>query len=166
MKLTGRLAIAGVMLAVAAAHATPAPDRQTIPTIAGWQDAIKSQATQAAVQANPDLVNGLAKEIGATPGQAAIGAGALFGLAKSRLKADEFSQIASAVPGMDALLKAVPSGGTGGDASQIVGLGPATAAFTKLGLKPDVVAKAIPFLTKYVSKSNAGLGNILAGVLK
>jgi len=167
MKSTGRFAIVGVMLVMASAHAAPARTAQTIPTIAGWQDAIKSQATQAAVQASPDLVNGLAKEIGASPGQAAIGAGALLGLAKTRLKPEDFTKVASAVPGIDALLKAVPTGGTGGDASQMLGLGPAAAAVTKLGLKPDAITKAVPALISYVTKSGgANVGGLLAGVLK
>src|ERR1700704_4757301 len=50
-----------------------------------------------------------AKASGATPEQPAGAAGTLFGLAKSRLKADEFSKISKAVPGMDLLLKAAPS---------------------------------------------------------
>jgi hypothetical protein len=63
-------------------------------------------AATAAVKASPALVNTLAKEIGATPEQAAGAAGTLFGVAKSRLTPQEFSQVASAVPGMDSLLRA------------------------------------------------------------
>jgi hypothetical protein len=116
----------------------------------------------------------LSKEIGGTPEQSAGAAGALFGLAKSRLKADEFSQVAKAVPGMDALLKAAPAtgGGSAGSAmSQMAGsaagLATAASAFSKLGLSPDMVGKAIPVLTSFVTKSGgAGVGNLLAGVLK
>jgi hypothetical protein len=54
-------------------------------------------------------VGALSKEIDATPEQAAGAAGTLFAVAKSRLKADEFSQIAKAVPGMNALLNAAPA---------------------------------------------------------
>ena len=53
----------------------------------------------------------LTKDLNVTPKQATGGAGALFGLAKSRLKPDQFSQVAAAVPGMDGLLKAAPSAG-------------------------------------------------------
>ena len=63
----------------------------------------------AAVNASPELVGALSKEIGATAEQAAGAAGALFGVAKSRLSADQFSQLTKAVPGMDALLAAAPS---------------------------------------------------------
>ena len=140
------------------------------------QDAPKAPAPSAeaaaAVKASPELVNSLAKEIGSTPEQAAGAAGALFGVAKSRLKADEFSKISSAVPGMTSLLGAAPAAATGtaglaklaGSAS---GLASAASAFSSLGLKPDMVAKAVPVLTSFVSKSGgADVGKLLAGVLK
>ena len=127
-----------------------------------------------AAKASPALVGSLSKEIGATPEQSAGAAGALFGVAKSRLKAEEFSQIAKAVPGMDLLLKATPAtGGSGGLGSlsqlggTVGGLSAAAAAFSKLGLSPSLVAKAIPVLTQFVTKSGgANVGNLLAGALK
>ena len=131
------------------------------------------QAAAAAAKASPELVGALSKEIGASPEQAAGAAGTLFGVAKSRLKPQEFSQVSKAVPGMDALLGAAPAAavGTSGALSQLSGsasgLAGAMAAFSKLGLKPEMVAKAIPILTSFVSKSGgAGIGSLLAGVLK
>lgn len=125
----------------------------------------------AAAKASPELVGALSKELGATPEQAAGAAGALFGVAKSRLKADDFSQVSKAVPGMDALLKAAPAVGTSGALSQAAGaaggMAAAASAFSKLGLKPDMVAKAVPVLTSFVNKSGgAGVGSLLAGALK
>ena len=131
---------------------------------------VRTQTVPAA-KASPELVGALAKEIGATPDQAAGAAGALFGVAKSRLKPNEFSQVAGAVPGMDTLLKAAPAVGGAAALSQMAGsasgLASAASAFTKLGLKPDMVAKAIPVLTSFVTKSGgANVGSLLAGVLK
>lgn len=138
----------------------------------------QAEAAVAAAKASPALVGALSKEMGATPEQSAGAAGALFGVAKSRLKADEFSQIAGAVPGMDSLLKAAPAasgggglGALGGLSSQLGGsagsMAAAAQAFSKLGLKPEMVAKAIPVLTSFVTKSGgAGVGNLLAGALK
>ena len=134
----------------------------------------------AAAQASPALIGALSKEIGATPEQAAGAAGALFGVARSRLKPEEFSQIASAVPGMDALLKAAPAAGAASKSTSPIGtsglsslagaaggLAGVATAFSQLGLKPELVAKAIPVLTSFVSKSGgAGVGSLLAGVLK
>ena len=137
----------------------------------------QTAAASAAVKASPSLVGALAKEIGATPEQAAGAAGALFGVARSRLAPQEFSQVAAAVPGMDALLRAAPATtgagpvGTAGGLSQlggsVGGLAAAATAFSKLGLEPDMVAKAVPVLTSFVTKSGgAGVGNLLAGALK
>jgi len=134
--------------------------------------------TSSAADASPALVGALSKEIGATPQQAAGAAGALFGVAKSRLKPADFSQVASAVPGMAQLLKAAPQEGSGGGAASALssvanmaggagGLASAASAFSKLGLKPELVAKAIPILTSFVTKSGgANVGSLLAGVLK
>jgi hypothetical protein len=117
----------------------------------------------AAAKASPELVDTLSKEIGATPEQAAGAAGALFGVAKSRLKAEEFSQVAKAVPGMDSLLKAAPATGAATGASGALsqlggsagGLATAASAFSKLGLKPDMVAKAVPVLTSFGGRQAA-----------
>jgi hypothetical protein len=147
-----------VVLAAAMAGGTTAALEQEKPA----QDASKT--------ANPELVGELAKEIQVTPQQAEGAAGALFSLAKSRLSSDDWSKVASAVPGMDGLLKAAPAmtAGTAGTTMPgATGLASATSAFTKLGLKPDMVSKAVPVLTQYVSKSGgADVGKLLAGALK
>jgi Protein of unknown function VcgC/VcgE (DUF2780) len=141
----------------------------------GPQSGAATQAASKAAEASPELIGALSKEIGATPEQAAGAAGSLFGLAKSRLKANEFAQVSNAVPGMDLLLKAAPTGGNdpGGLASlpklggSAAGLASAASAFSNLGLSPDTVGKAVPVLTSFVTKSGgANVGNLLAGVLK
>jgi hypothetical protein len=136
--------------------------------------AFSTEAARAGAQASPELVNALSKEIGATPEQSAGAAGALFGVAKSKLAPNQFSQVEQAVPGMDLLLKAAPATGgavgTSGVASKLAGSGnlaAAMAAFSKMGLKPELVAKAVPILTSFVTKSGgANVGSLLAGVLK
>lgn len=132
----------------------------------------------AAAKASPALIGALSKEIGATPEQSAGAAGALFGVARSRLQADQFSQVANAVPGMDLLLKAAPAGGGGGALGAVTGglgqlggsaggLASAASAFSKLGLSPDMVSKAVPVLLSFVTKSGgANVGQLLAGALK
>jgi hypothetical protein len=138
---------------------------------APWQSAAPASA---AAQASPELVGALSKEMGATPEQAAGAAGTLFGVAKSRLSAAEFSQVAKAVPGMDALLKAAPGSSAPGGANPLSqlsgsagGLATAATSFSKLGLNPDMVAKAVPIPTSAVTKSGgASVGNLLAGALK
>lgn len=134
-----------------------------------------TEAAAAAANASPELVGSLAKELGSTKEQAAGAAGALFGVAQSRLKPEEFTQVSKAVPGMSSLLKAAPKadsgGGIGGALSKATGsaasLATAASAFSKLGLKPEMVSKAVPILTSFVSKSGgADVGKLLAGALK
>jgi hypothetical protein len=77
---------------------------------------------------------------------------------------------------MGSFLKAAPStsggsGGLGGLAaalpSNLGGLASEAAAFQKLGLSPDMVAKFIPILTSFVqSKGGANLASLLSRVLK
>src|SRR4051812_5964326 len=151
----------------------------SIPTVtAAGDDAPQAKpatAAAAAAKASPELVGALSKELAATPEQSAGAAGALFSLAKSRLKPQEFSQVSSAVPGMSSLLKAAPAPGgavgTSGALSQLTGsaagLATAASAFSKLGLKPELVSRAIPILTSFVTKSGgANVGNLLAQALK
>lgn len=126
-------------------------------------------AAAAAAKASPDLVGALSKELGATPDQAAGAAGALFGVAKSRLAPADFAQVSKAVPGMASLLKAAPSasGKVANPLAQVGGIAAAASAFSKLGLSPDLVAKAVPVLTSFVTKSGgADVGKLLAGALK
>jgi hypothetical protein len=136
---------------------------------------------QLAPAASSELVGALAKELGSTPEQATGAAGALFDTARQKMPASDWAKVSAAVPGMDSLLKAAPgaaavgttgaagaaAGAAGAAAGAAGGLGGAAAAFSKLGLKPDMVAKAIPVLTQYVSKTGgAEVGSLLAGALK
>jgi hypothetical protein len=173
MRASARLVIATVAFVAVVLSGVSAAFQQA-PQTGKKATTATTEAAAAAVKASPDLVNSLAKEIGSTPEQAAGAAGALFGVAKERLKADEFSKIAAAVPGMSSLLKAVPTGGGGGASNALSGLtksagglGAAASAFSSLGLSPDLVAKAIPVLTGFVGKSGgADVAKLLGGALK
>src|SRR5215472_10412335 len=68
-------------------------------TVAGQTHAQKA-VTTAPKTPSPELVGALTKQLSVTPSQATGGAGALFGLAKSRLSAADFSKISAVVPGM------------------------------------------------------------------
>jgi len=156
---------------------------------------MQAEALAAAAKASPKLVQGLAKELGSTPEQAAGAAGVLFGIAKSFLKPDDFAKVAKAVPGMDALLATVPmdlmsasvqptalsgSALTPGFASSSSspsipgmtmaapnGIASAVAGFSKLGIKPDMIAKAIPFLSDYLKKyGGTAVSGLLGSVFK
>jgi hypothetical protein len=118
-----------------------------------------------AVSANAQtgLVSQLSKGLSVTPTQAKGGAGALFGLAKTRLSEDEFSKVSSAVPGMSGLLKAAPVAGGNSELASLEGsmgsmgrLAEVAEAFHKLGMSPEMAGKFVPVMTKYV-KARGGL---------
>src|SRR3954464_12999872 len=69
---------------------------------------LQAQIPGDAKSLSPELIGNLTKGLSISPQQAAGGAGALFGLAKTRLKPAEFTKIADVVPGMDGLLGAAP----------------------------------------------------------
>lgn len=127
----------------------------------------------AAGTSNPELVGALAKELGSTPQQAEGAAGSLFNVARSKMQPNDWSKVASAVPGMAGMLKAAPAAGAisgipgASSLGGVAGLAGAASSFTKLGLKPEMVAKAVPVLTSYVTKTGgADVGSLLAGALK
>jgi hypothetical protein len=127
----------------------------------------QTPADAAAKSANPELIGMLTKEVGVTAAQAEGGAGALLGLAKSRLSADEFGKVSSAIPGTDALLKAAPAAGMLGSVGGASGLAGLAGSFSKLGLTPDAAAKMAPVLLKYVNgKGAAEAASLLGRVLK
>jgi hypothetical protein len=124
---------------------------------------------------SPELVGNLTKELSITPEQAIGGSGALFGLAKTKLKADEFSKVSDAVPDMDGLLKAAPKpsnkNGLGAMTSALPGkaggLASVAGSFKSLGLSPDMATKFVPIMTKFVDlKGGPDVGKLLSGALK
>ena len=126
--------------------------------------------------ANPELVGELAKELQITPQQAEGAAGSLFDVARKGMPAGDWAKVSSAIPGMAGLLKAAPAmaaggagaaGAAGAAMGMAGGLGGAASAFSKLGLKPEMVAKAVPIVTRYASKvGGPAIGSLLTGALK
>jgi len=158
--------------AVASAQTNPAPTGQApAATTAAPADAAADKA------ASPDVVGQLVKDLGITPKQAEGTAGTLFGVAKGAMKAEDFGKVAAAVPEMDALLKAAPAPDAKSSAISMVtgaagaggagGMVAAASTLSKLGLKPETIARAAPALVKIVQgKGGAEVGNLLAAALK
>jgi hypothetical protein len=84
-------------------------------------NAQQTEALSAAAKASPDFVTGLAKELGSTPEQAAGVAGVLFTITKALVKPEDFAQVEKAVPGMNALLAAVPADAVGASGATVPG---------------------------------------------
>ena len=121
-----------------------------------------------------DLVGTLTNQLNITPQQATGGAGAIFGLVKSKLAPDKFSQVASVVPGMDKLLAAAPSSktnSTGGlDAvlpNQAKGMASLAGSFQSLGMSPEMVGKFLPVMKNFIgAKGGSGVASIFSGAMK
>ncbi len=109
-----------------------------------------------------ELVQQLMSHLGVNEQQASGGAGLLFNLAKEKLPAGDFSQVANAVPGINDLLGAAPKGGgvmgaVGGFASSLGGkvgglgdLANLAGGFSQLGLDSGMVGKFVPLVLSYV----------------
>ena len=134
--------------------------------------------TQIAKSPNPELVGMLTKGLKIKPDQAIGGAGALFGMAKTKLSPEDFAKVANVVPGMDGLLGAAPKQATGGATDMLGSLGSAlpsniggiaqmAGTFKSLGLSPNQIAKFVPIMSKYVqTKGGADVAGLLSGALK
>lgn len=142
--------------------------------------ALQAQTTQPAKAktVSPELVGQLTKELSIKPEQAVGGAGALFGLAKTRLNPADFTKVADVVPDMGGLLKAAPKPKQGGAAGALGtmgemlpgkagGLASVAGSFKSLGLSPEMATKFVPIMTKFVNvKGGAGVADLLSGALK
>jgi hypothetical protein len=179
----------------------------TLPGIANaenWKDALnavkektKGQSLNSItqkLQTNPQVGNvaqtiksgGLTEllmtRVGVTQAQAEGGAGALFQVAKSKMKPDSFAQLEQNVPGMQTLLGAAPAinqasglGGLAGGLSSLAGnsgggttgnLLAAAAAFQLQGMSPAMIQQFVPVVIEYVkSKSGGDLANTLSSAL-
>lgn len=133
----------------------------------------QDSGSKLAKAASPELVGQLTKALSITPVQASGGAGALFGLAKSRLGAADFGKVAESVPGIDGLMKSAPASSATKNVPGLAslgglgGLGSVAGSFQKLGLSPAMAAKFVPILTKFVeSKGGSEVASLLAGALK
>lgn len=127
-----------------------------------------------------ELLNLLTQNLGVSQEQAQGGAGLLFKLAKDKFGAGDFQQVVAAVPGIDDLVKAAPSGGgglmgalggitssLGGDAGKLGNLASLAAGFSQLKLDSGMVGKFVPVILSFVqSKGGDTVKNLLAGVLK
>ena len=109
------------------------------------------------------LVGQLVDLFGVTQSQAEGGAGAIFNQAKNNMSAGDYSQLLSAIPGIDSLVKAAPeTGGLAGKAASmfgsstggIQGVSALADSFTKLGLSPDMVGKFTDVILEFVQSES------------
>jgi hypothetical protein len=127
---------------------------------AGTAGAAAGQAAPAAGDAG-GLTGMLMQQLGVTEPQATGGAGAIFGLAKSKLSAEDFGTMSAGVPDMSSLLSTAPavggeSGGLAGGLAGMAGagglgsLGSLAGSFSSLGLGADMAGKFVPVCIQYL----------------
>ena len=104
------------------------------------------------------LIGTLVDLLGVTEPQAGGGAGAVFREAKNNMSSSDYSQLLSALPGIDSLIEAAPqASGLAGKASSLFGsssgsaggLSALTDSFAKLGLSPDMVNKYMDIILNF-----------------
>jgi hypothetical protein len=132
-----------------------------------------------------ELIQQLVRSLGVNEDQAKGGAGLLFNLAKDKLDAGEFQQLADKIP--DDLLGAAPapsagasagggmmgalggvasSLGAGGLGDKLGGLGNLAnlaSGFSQLGLSSDMVGKFVPVVLSFVQSQG---GDSMKGLLE
>jgi len=126
-----------------------------------------------------ELIQMLTSQLGISEEQAKGGSGLLFKLAKDKLGKDEFSQVASAVPGIDDLVSSAPKAGGlagtlgglassfGGGAGKLGNLAALAGGFKALNLDSGMISKFIPVVMSYVqSQGGDNVKSILQKVLK
>ncbi|PKN11321.1 MAG: hypothetical protein CVU69_13050 [Deltaproteobacteria bacterium HGW-Deltaproteobacteria-4] len=125
-----------------------------------------------------ELLQMLTQQLGVSEDQAKGGAGLIFTLAKEKLDAGEFSQVAGAVPGIEGLIAAAPkpggiAGALSGLASSLAGgshlgnLAAIAAGFKGLNMDSGMISKFIPVVLSFVqSKGGDSVKGILSKILK
>ena len=110
------------------------------------------------------LIGSLTDLLGVNKDQASGGAGAVFREAKNNMSAGDYSQLLSAIPGIDSLIQVAPKVGGlaakassmfGGSSGSAQGLSALTDSFATLGLSPDMVSKYVDVVLDFV-QSEAG----------
>lgn len=126
--------------------------------------AAETAATPITSLASDPLVSSLTSGLGLNATQAAGGAGALLGLAQEGLAKEDWSKIASAIPGASSLISEAKKLGGISKFGSLASLGP---AFSKMGLSPDQVMKLTPAVTDEVTKlAGADLGAKFGALMK
>lgn len=110
-------------------------------------------ALSGALSAAGPLISSLTSSIpGLSQAQAILGAGSLFGLAKAKMPADQFSQVATAVPGTQALVDEATKAGLPA-ASALTGPSSLTPVLSKAGITPQMVSALTPALGQAIAKT-------------
>ena len=117
------------------------------------------------LSASTEVVNAISPSVpGLSSMQTAQGLGGLLGYAKSKLAPAQFSQVAGAIPGADALMA---EGMRLGAPSEMTGLTSLRSTLKKAGISDEQYGQLVTAMSDYVGKKvNPGLGQTLAAAFK
>lgn len=126
-----------------------------------------------------ELIGQLVKNLGVSEDAAKGGSGLIFKMAKEKLGAGDFGKVASALPGINDLMKSAPesggvmggigklASGLGGGAGQLGNLASLAGGFSKLGLDSGMIGKFLPIILSFAqSKGGDAVKALLAEALK
>jgi hypothetical protein len=111
------------------------------------------------------LTSTLGSSLGLSTDQASGAVGSVMALAQTKLPASDYTKVASALPGSDTYVQKAKDLGV--DTSSITDMNGLNAAYSKLGISPEVGSQITPLVVNYVGKA-AGptVGGLLSSVLK
>ena len=164
-RLTAALMIAGVL--ITSGCATKGSGTSAVATGDVATPASASSTLPGALGPASALIGSLSSSIpGLSQAQAILGAGSMFGLAKAKMPADQFAQVANAVPGSQALVdEAVKSGLPPAD--QLTGFSSLTPMLSKAGISPTMASQIAPVLGQAVTKGGGKpLGDAFMAALR
>ena len=129
------------------------------------QTATGDVALPAAPSASSELLSSLTSAVpGLSSQQAALGTGALLGLAKTNMPADQFAIVSGAIPGSAALMSEAVKAGVPSQPSSLSSL---TSSLSKFGITPDHIRQLAPALGAAVGKvAGPQVGNALVAALR
>jgi hypothetical protein len=115
----------------------------TLPFGCGGAKSVPETLPTALADAAPLLNSVTAAIPGITQTQAILGAGSIFELARAKMPAEQFSAVAGAVPGADALASEAV---TKGLPANVTGMADVTKFLKKSGISPAQVGQLIPVI--------------------
>jgi len=122
-----------------------------------------------------ELIEQLVKNLGVSEDAAKGGSGLIFNMVKEKLGTGDFSKVASALPGINDLMKSAPesggvlggigklASGLGGGAGQLGNLASLAGGFSKLGLNSGMIGKFIPIILAFAQSKG---GDVVKSLLQ
>ena len=111
------------------------------------------------------LTSSLGSTLGLSGDQASGAVGSVMALAQGKLSASDYSKVAGAVPGADSYVQKAKDLGV--DTSSVTDMNGLNAAYSKLGISPEIGSQVTPLIVNYVGKAGGPtVQTLLSSVVK